>query len=315
MNSTGRKQSSLAMKKALVVGDINIDIILGGMQSPPQVDREIACQSYEVTMGSSAAIFACAYAALGGAVSFLGLAGQDEAGDFMIRGLESFGVDTSLVRRTDRVRTGVTVNLIYRNTRSQITYPGAIAEFDGAEIDEATLAAFDHVHLAGPYQQTRFRPRIRQLLELARNLGLSTSLDPQWDASEQWRNLDEWLPLLSYFFPNQDEALSITRTTSIEAACEILASLTNCPLIKAGGEGALLYYRGEVRRVAATPVEVVDSTGAGDSFDAGFLYAVLEKGMDLIRATEFANALAARSCTFVGGVNHRSTYEDAHAFQ
>ncbi|RPJ55649.1 MAG: carbohydrate kinase family protein, partial [Acidobacteria bacterium] len=123
-------------KKILAIGDINVDIMMGGLASLPQVDREVTCQSFEITMGSSAAIFAVAYACLGGTISFLGLAGKDAYGDFMLDGMKRFGIATDLIRRTGRVKTGVTVNLIFENTRSQVTYPGTISEFSGADIDE-----------------------------------------------------------------------------------------------------------------------------------------------------------------------------------
>jgi len=287
---------------------------MGGLASLPQVDREITCESFEITMGSSAAIFACAYASLGGRISFLGLAGNDAYGDYMIAGMKEFGIDTSFIRRTDKVRTGVTVNLIYQNTRSQVTYPGTIAEFSGADVDEAVFSQVNHVHFAGPYQQTRFRPEITRLLQLAKNLGVTCSLDPQWDASERWEYMSEWLPLLDYLFVNQDEALSISKASTVEGALDWLRARTACPVVKAGGAGAYLYDSGQLVHVSGIPVEVVDTTGAGDTFDAAFLFERLEGEKGVREAAVFANAAAARSCLFVGGVSARSSRQDVEAF-
>jgi sugar/nucleoside kinase (ribokinase family) len=100
------------MMRALFIGDICVDIMMGGMESLPIVDREITCKSFEVTLGGSTVLCACAFAALGGSASFLGLAGNDDYGDFSIRGMQSFGINTDLVRRTNEVKTGVTLNLI-----------------------------------------------------------------------------------------------------------------------------------------------------------------------------------------------------------
>lgn len=297
------------MKKVLFVGDINVDIIMGGLETPPILDREVTCSSYDLTIGSAAAICACAYASLGGRASFLGLAGQDDDGEFMLRGMAEFGIDTSLVTRTDQVRTGVTVNLIFKGTRSQVTYPGTIAEYDGREITEELVHGFDHIHLAGPYQQTRFRPKISGVLQVARDLGKTTSLDPQWDPVETWEKMDEWLPLLNYLFLNEDEALSYTGATESDEALLWLNERTEMPVIKLGPQGALLMCEGQPVRIPAKRVEIVDTTGAGDTFDAAFLYGRLERGMDVVGATRFGNAAAGRSCTFPGGVEARSSYE------
>lgn len=298
------------MKKSLFVGDINVDVIMGGMQTPPTADREVVCNTFDVTLGSAAVIAAAAYTRLGGRAAFAGLAGRDDYGDFMLRSMKDIGIDTRLVRRTSRARTGVTVNLIHGRQRTQVTYPGTIAAFDGADITVASLRRFRHIHFAGPYQQTKLRPHIARLLMTARQMGLTTSLDPQWDMTGKWDLMDEWLPLLSFFFPNRDEVLSITGAGSLKAGCRALAARTACPVIKAGRDGAMIWQNGKAVTLPTPDVNVVDTTGAGDSFDAGFLYAMLDRRMGLRESVEFANAVAARSCMFVGGVNARSTYED-----
>lgn len=303
------------MTKVLMCGDINVDIIMGGMASLPVVDREVMCDSYELTVGSSCAICACNYAALGGDVTFAGLSGNDDHGDFMIRGMHEFGIKTDLVRRTTEVRTGVTVNLIHGSTRTQVTYPGTISAFDGSWIDGTALGAFDHIHFAGPYLQDNFRGKIRLVLETARQLGLTTSLDPQWDGTEKWEHMDGWLPLLDYFFLNEDEALSITRCQSIESACRVLAEKTALPLLKAGTKGVYYLDGDKLEHVPALKVSVSDTTGAGDAFDSGFMFATFEKQMERREAVAFGVAAAARSCMFPGGVNARSSYEDVLELQ
>jgi len=302
------------MKKVLFVGDINVDVMMGGLESEPIVDREITCTSYEVKMGSTAVVCACAYAALGGEAALAGLAGNDEYGAFMLRGLAERNVNTELVRRTGKVKTGVTVNLIHGKNRTQVTYPGTIAEFGPEHIDEAALEAFDHIHFAGPYLQTRLRPHITRWLQHADARGATTSLDPQWDSAETWEFMQEWCPLLSYLFVNTDEARSITEAGSPEQACRKLAARTLCPVVKAGEQGCLVSVDGAVRTIPAKKVQIVDTTGAGDCFDAAVLYAQLERGMALEEAVAFANAAGARSCLFVGGVDARSSYEDVIRF-
>jgi len=294
-------------KTVLFIGDINVDLIMGGLRSPPQLDKEITCETFEVTMGSSAVIAACAYVALGGKARFLGLAGRDDYGEFMLRGLREHGVDTRLVRRTDKVRTGLTVNLIWGRTRSQVTYPGTIAEFDGTGLGGEIFRGIDHAHFAGPYQQPKFRPHIARLLRAAKTRGVTTSLDPQWDPTGEWSCVDEWLPLLTYLFVNEDEARSMTATRSPQEALKALAVWTACPIVKGGKKGAFIMVDGNVTRIPTYRTKVVDTTGAGDTFDAGFLFARLVCGWDVPRAVAFANAAGARSCSFVGGVAARSS--------
>ena len=302
------------MGRTLFVGDINVDIVMGNLQSLPVTDREVTCESYALVAGSCAVIAGCAYSHLGGDCAVAGLAGRDEYGDFVVRELKHHGVDTRWIKRSADVSTGVTVNLIYQDTRTQVTYPGSIAAFDGAWIRRSVLSRFQHVHLAGPYLQTRFRPHIAALLGLCRELGVETSLDPQWDPAEAWEYMDQWLPLLSCFFANRDEALSIAGCSSVEQAVVDLAKKTPCVVVKAGAQGAYLRSRGKVLRVPGFPIDPVDTTGAGDTFDAAFLFARAEKGMEDVEACRFANAAAARSCTFVGGTGAGSRWEDVMSF-
>jgi sugar/nucleoside kinase (ribokinase family) len=149
---------------------------------------------------------------------------------------------------------------------------------------------------------------------MARELGVGSSLDPQWDATGRWEYMEEWLPLLAYLFVNQDEAMSIVKARSAEEACRALAARTACPLVKSGKNGALVFENGKVRAVPVRQVQPVDTTGAGDSFDAGFLYARLEKNRELAEAAAFGNAVGARSCLFAGGTSARTTYQQAFEF-
>lgn len=302
------------MKPTLFIGDINVDVMMGGLECFPIPDREISCASFDVALGSSAVIAACTYAALGGQVAFLGLAGRDDYGDFMLKGMKEFGIDVSPVVRTDIVKTGVTVNLIHGGQRTQVTYGGTIPELDGAPINQDTFARFGHVHFAGPYLQTKLRPHITRLLKIARECGLTTSLDPQWDATEKWEFIDQWLPLLDYFFPNADEARSITRCATAEEACRNLSGRTSRVIVKTGKDGAMLMDSGNLLTVRPPQIKIVDTTGAGDALDSGFLYAVQMRKMPLRDALRFGVATASRSCTFVGGTAARSSYEDVMQF-
>lgn len=298
------------MKSVLFIGDINVDLMMGGLETLPVVDREVTASSFSLTMGSSVVITAANFAGLGGSAAVAGLAGSDDYGRFMIEGMKARGIDTDLVQQTDETGTGVTVNLIYRDTRTQITYPGTIATFEDTAEIEAKLGRYDHVHLSGVYQQHRFRPKIKAFLELVHQSGATTSLDPQWDPAERWELLRDWLPLLDYFFVNEDEAISITGEKDAEHALMGLSKSTARPICKVGGRGALAIADGRLAELPAYRVTIRDTTGAGDAFAAGVLFAQLEKGMDPIESVRFANAVAARNCTKEGGINSCPSFDE-----
>lgn len=285
--------------RTLFAGDANVDIQMGPMRSPVSIDREVFCDGFEVAVGGSTCIAACAYARLGGEAELAALVGDDEHGRFLAAQLKESGLGLRLLRSSAERPTGVTVNLVYRSTRTQVTYPGTLAETDESTRILRELPRFSHLHISGPYGTERFLPRIAEVLDASRSQGLTTSLDTQWDATEQWHHLRKWLPRLSYLFVNHDEACSITRQSRVEGAWRTLASLTECPIIKLGPRGA--YASG--RRHDAFSVDVVDPTGAGDIFAAGFLYSLHARSRSFDEALRFALAAGALACTYPGGVS------------
>ena len=268
--------------RILFVGDVNVDLIFSALSAFPKPDKEVTCEDFKVAMGSSAVIAACKYSSLGGAAAVAGLAGADDYGNFMIGGMKTHGVDVSLVKMSSAVRTGVTVNLIQEGIRTQVTFPGAIEKFDGAWLSDECIKSFSVLHFSGPYLQRSFRPNLSAILKRCSSMGMRTSLDAQWDPTEKWHHLHEWLPHLTYFFCNAAEASSITDVSDVDAACSALANNTRMPIVKSGRRGATFFENGCAEAVPGFPISPVDTTGAGDCFDAGFLYAVLERTLAFI---------------------------------
>lgn len=300
--------------KVLFVGDVNVDLIFSGLAAFPKPDREVTCDGFEVAMGSSAVIAACKYSSLGGAAAVAGLAGADEYGKFMIDEMKTQGVDVSLVKMSSAVRTGVTANLIQEGIRTQVTFPGAIEEFDGSWLSDEAIKGFSVVHFSGPYLQKSFRPKLTSILRRCSGMGVRTSLDVQWDPTEKWHYLHEWLPHLSYFFCNEAEATSITNASNMVVACAVLAKNTQMPIVKTGRRGAAFIERGCAEVVPGFPVASVDTTGAGDCFDAGFLFGVLERSLATKECVRFANAVAAHSCLYRGGVSPEADRYSLNSF-
>jgi sugar/nucleoside kinase (ribokinase family) len=298
----------------VVLGDANPDLV---MQTDEVVaatgQREVLVAGASLTVGGSGAIFACGAAALGLQVAFAGVLGRDVFGRFMEDALRERGVDVSHVVWREDVATGVSVVLSAREDRGIYTAEGTIALLDAAAIDEALLTQARHVHVSSFYLQHALRADLARLLERARAGGATTSLDPNWDPRERWDGLDDILGQLDVFLPNAAEVTRIAGVDDPREAARRLAEKAGLVVVKLGADGSIAVHGDDVTSASAvSDVEVVDTTGAGDAFDAGFVRAVLE-GWPLERALAFANACGALSCRGVGGVEAQATFADALA--
>jgi sugar/nucleoside kinase (ribokinase family) len=273
--------------------------------------REVLVEGASLTVGGSGAIFACGAARLGLRVAFVGVLGRDVFGRFMADALGERGVDVSHVAWREDVATGVSVVLSAPDDRGIYTAGGTIPLL--SEVDPAVLDDARHVHVSSFYLQHALRPELPGLLERARVGGATTSLDPNWDPSERWDGLEDVLGQLDVFLPNAAEVTRIVGVDDPREAARRLAEKAGLVVVKLGAEGSIAVHGEDVVSADAVPsVEVVDTTGAGDAFDAGFVRAVLE-GWPLERALAFANACGALSCRGVGGVETQATFEEALA--
>ncbi|HTP02966.1 MAG TPA: sugar kinase [Anaerolineales bacterium] len=297
----------------LVAGEINPDLILTGDVKPEFGQVEKIAESAALTVGSSCSIFACGAARLGLKVAFAGVCGDDVFGRFMLDAMQDRGVDTSaVIVRPDR-STGISVILNLAADRAILTYPGLIPALRASDIPDTILRQARHLHVASYFLQTNLRPDLPALFRLARSYGLTTSLDTNYDPSGEWKGMDELLPLTDVFLPNRTEALGITHAGAAEDAARQLARSARMAVVKLGAQGALLCEGDSVIRSASIPVPVVDSVGAGDSFDAGFLLGFLN-GWKPERALRIACVCGALSMRKAGGTEGQPTAEEALAY-
>jgi sugar/nucleoside kinase (ribokinase family) len=289
----------MTTKRILVAGELNVDLVMVGLPTLPVLGRELVGTDFRVALGSSSAITAARLAALGAEVDFAGIVGADDFGRFVLQELQRFGVNTEFVEQVE-ISTGVTIALTYSRDRALLTYPGTIAAYDGRELTAERLAPYAHLHVGAFYLQTGLQPTLPALFQLAHDIGLTTSLDVGWDPDEQWSANPHLAPTLQhtdYFLPNDDEAAALAPTVE-----ELAALVHGLLIVKRGSQGAAAYNRTQqIATVPTIPVEVVDTTGAGDAFNAGFLYARCVKGRDLESAMQFAAACGAQAVTQVGG--------------
>jgi sugar/nucleoside kinase (ribokinase family) len=296
------------MTRILVAGELNVDLVMTGLPSLPVVGRELTCADFEVVLGSSSAITAARLAALGAQVDFAGIVGRDDFGQFVLGELKQYGVGTDHIQSV-AISTGVTIALTYSHDRALLTYPGAIAVYDGQHVTPELLSQYDHIHVGSFFLQSGLQAVLPSLFQVAREMGLTTSLDVGWDPLEQWSAnllLAPTLAQTDYFFPNEDE---VNALVSADGSIEnLIASVGSWLLIKRGAEGATAYGKqGEVVSVPALAVDVVDTTGAGDAFNAGFLYACCVAGRSVADALRFAVACGAQAVTQVGGATGAPT--------
>lgn len=297
----------------LVAGEINPDLILTGNVIPEFNQIEKLVDTAALTIGSSSAIFACGAARLGLRVAFIGVCGDDVFGRFMLAEMGQRGVDVSnVILRKDR-QTGLSVILNQGADRAILTHLGLIADLQASDISDRLLQQTRHLHVASYFLQTKLQPDLPALFQRAYSFGLTTSLDTNYDPSEKWLGFAELLSVTDIFFPNKTEALSITGQDNIESAAKQLASKSRLVAIKLGAEGAILQTGDKLIFTSSIPVKVVDTVGAGDTFDAGFLYGYLND-WDMEKSLRLAAVCGALSTRASGGTTAQPTLDQALAF-
>ena len=294
----------------LVAGEINPDLVLTGDVVPAFGQVEKLVDSASLSIGSSSAIFACGAARLGLKVGFIGVCGDDLFGRFMLEEMTGRQVDVAPVIVDASTPTGMSVILSTDRDRAILTHVGSMDRLRADQVTDGLLARTRHLHVASYFLQTSLQPGLPDLLRRAHSLGLTASLDPNWDPSGEWRGFDELLPLLDVFLPNENEALALTGASTAEAALESLGKKCATVVIKLGPRGALAARGAETAFAPALMVKVVDTTGAGDSFDGGFLYGFLN-GWSLERALKLGAACGSLSTRAAGGTTVQATLEEA----
>ncbi len=297
----------------LVAGEINPDLILSGDVVPAFDQTEKLVDSAALTIGSSSAIFACGARRLGLKVAFIGVCGDDTFGRFMLAEMQKRGVDVSNVIVRADGQTGLSVILNRGVDRAILTYPGLVAALRASDISDTLLRSARHLHVASYFLQTNLQPDLPGLFQRAQSLGLTTSLDTNYDPSEQWLGFDELLSTVDIFLPNKTEALSITQSEDVESAARQLANKCKLVVIKLGAGGALLQTKDKTIYVPSIPVDIMDTVGAGDTFDAGLLCGYL-KGWELEKSLQLAVVCGALSLQAAGGTAAQPTLEEALAF-
>ncbi len=294
----------MQMKKfdVLVVGELNVDLILNQLERFPEIGKEIIADKMTFTLGSSSAIFASNLSVLGTSVCFCGMLGQDSFANKILADLTLKGVDVNFIKRSHTAATGVSVAFNFDNDRAMITHPGAMNELQEIDITDLMLSSAAHLHVSSIFLQQALKPGLITLFQRAKKLGLTTSLDPQWDPSEKWDcNWNELLKYVDIFLPNLEELKNITNQSNMKDAIESIKNFCNILVIKNGVEGAVIVTSNTLfQQSSFLNNKIADAIGAGDSFDAGFIHRYLKD--DAIQGcSEFAALCGAINTTRSGG--------------
>jgi sugar/nucleoside kinase (ribokinase family) len=207
-------------------------------------------------------------------------------------------------------QTGLSVILSLGVDRAILTHPGLIAALRVSDITETLLRQTRNLHVASYFLQTNLQPGLPALFRRARELGLTTSLDTNYDPSEKWTGFDELLSVTNVFLPNEKEAVSLSGEANVALAADRLGLRVEALAVKLGAAGALGVSASQRVRVASIPVKVVDTVGAGDSFDAGFICGYLQK-WEMEQALRLACACGALSTQKAGGTEGQPTLDEA----
>jgi sugar/nucleoside kinase (ribokinase family) len=297
-----------------IAGELNLDLILYGLPSEMQTERELLATDFRATLGSSSAIVAHNAATLGAKVAFTTLVGTDEFGRIALERLRGAGVDILHAIQDKSKATGVTVLLPHGEQRHILTFPGTIAELTVDHLDFDFLVQARHLHISSLYLQRGLHTGLPDLLRRLKHAGLTISLDTNDDPDDRWGSpLNEVLPYVDVFMPNEDEMCRMTRCSNLDEAVQALSVKPPAIVVKRGRRGARVYESTCVTDIDALTVTPVDTIGAGDSFDAGFLRAYL-LNRDIVQCAKAGNIAGALSTQASGGTEAFRDQTVRHAF-
>jgi len=287
----------------LCAADLCVDVILQGNVRPRFGQVEQLVDHYTIELGGSATIFAGQFSKLGGTAGIIGVVGQDLFGQFVQRQLADLPLDATRVKMDPNFTTGAGFTLAESNDRAILTYPGTIDGIGPADLTDDLPAACRHWHIASYFLLNRLRPHWANWLSRLKNAGVTTSLDPNWSTDGNWSLVRELLPLIDIFFANENEAAAIAGCPDPIAAGRLLARSGPLVIIKRGARGVTAFQGEQSFDAPAADMaslRIIDTIGAGDCFDAGFVRA-WQLGRPVRQCLDLASRCARASLSAAGG--------------
>ena len=297
-------------KTIVCLGIMVADVVGRPLRAIPEPGRLVLVDEMSLHTGGCAINAATALARLGLPVEIIGKIGVDAFGDFLLNTLLGRGIGARGVKRDAQAGTSSTMVMVEPDgERRFVHYIGANAHLNLEDVDPSMIQGASILHVAGSLVMPGIDGKpTAELLRMARAAGVTTFLDTVWDDTGRWMKiLEPCLPHVDYFVPSLPEAQALTGLREpIDAAQALLEYGVGTVGLKMGAEGCLVVSRSGDRcslpaviHLPAFQVEVVDATGAGDAFAAGFITGVWE-GWSLERTARFANAVGALCVTGLG---------------
>ena len=281
------------MTKVLCIGVHVLDIHVATVDSIPEGSSGALVDTIRMSPAGTAGGTAVVLSKLGADVTSVAAVGDDPMGAVLVSLLQANGVDTAPITTKEGVQTSASVLPINGDgDRPAWHCIGANGSLTLDDIDLDLVRSADHVHVGGP---EFLGDAAVAVLEAARGAGVTTSVDMLAPGEPMWLDaIAGCLPLVDLFLPNDEQLLGLTATTTLEEGAQALLDRgVGCVAVTAGARGAYVATAEESAWVPAYAIEVVDTTGCGDSFSAGFLLG-RARGRDLVAAASLGNATAAQ---------------------
>lgn len=299
------QQGGNVMKRIACIGSVTTDILVKPADAIPAPGVLQSVETVQMHVGGCAANAAMDLARLGIPAELLCLTGNDNFGEFVKTSCRKAGVGVEGIQSRDGIpTTGSVVCISSAGERSFLYCDGSTAAFCETDVNEAVLQASDIVFVAGAMLLNSFdgEPCAR-LMQRMRAAGKFTVMDTAWDSSNTWLpKIDAVLPHLDLFMPSYDEAVKLSGEIETDRIADFFFDKgVGSVIIKLGSRGAYICETRDSRYTLPTysGVKPVDTTGAGDSFCAGFL-AGLSMGWGYRNSGKLANAVGTHCIMAIG---------------
>ncbi|NUS44249.1 MAG: carbohydrate kinase family protein [Mycobacteriaceae bacterium] len=274
-----------------------LDVLVRPVEAIPPGQETALVSDLRLTAAGTAGGTALTLAKLGASVRSAGALGADAAGDLLVTLLQRAGIDTAMLVRKDGVPTSASVLPIRPNgERPSLHLLGANPFYGPDDVDFAAVAAADHLHLGAP--ELIGADNAARILRYAKDSGLTTSVDLIAPGSlGSMDSIAAALPYVDYLLPNEDQVVGFTDAADLARGCQaLLEAGVGLLAVTRGADGAVVVDRDSTVAVPAFAVDVVDTTGCGDAFSAGFIV-----GMALGRTPRAAAVLGSAAAALVAG--------------
>ena len=311
----------IAMKKVSCVGILVADVIVEPVKGYPEKGLLTPVNSITMHNGGNAMTAAINLSKLGVSSTLVGKVGNDMFGEYLKKCLLDANVKIDGIKTDESVQTSASVLMIEEGSgeRSFFHCVGSNAAFSYDDIDFSVIEKSDIVFVTGTYLMDTFDgEQTMRFLKKCKELGKTTVLDVCWDAKGKWGELLNCaMPYIDFFMPSIDEAKKIAERDSLEEISDVFFDNgVKAVVIKCGKEGSYLRVSKEDKGImipAYKMENVVDTTGAGDSFCSGFL-AALSREEPIFECARVGNAAGAFCVTQKGATSGMPTYERLKAF-